>query len=77
MVKSGQVCADAIVCKDGTGALATPSVGPAGTLYVLSLIHISEPTRPYSISYAVFCLKTQEERKSRHWYRLCPAKLNY
>ena len=25
--------------------------------YLLSLIHISEPTRPYSISYAVFCLK--------------------
>src|SRR5664280_3505089 len=24
---------------------------------ILSLIHISEPTRPYSISYAVFCLK--------------------
>ena len=24
---------------------------------VLSLIHISEPTRPYSNSYAVFCLK--------------------
>ena len=24
---------------------------------LLSLIHISEPTRPYSISYAVFCLK--------------------
>ena len=23
----------------------------------LSLIHISEPTRPYEISYAVFCLK--------------------
>ena len=23
----------------------------------LSLIHISEPTRPYQISYAVFCLK--------------------
>ena len=34
MVKSGQVCADVIVCKDGTGALATPSVGPVGTLYV-------------------------------------------
>ena len=30
----------------------------------LSLIHISEPTRPYSISYAVFCLKT----KNRHNY---------
>ena len=26
----------------------------------LSLIHISEPTRPYSISYAVFCLKTKK-----------------
>ena len=24
--------------------------------YDLSLIHISEPTRPISISYAVFCL---------------------
>ena len=23
----------------------------------MSLIHISEPTRPYSISYAAFCLK--------------------
>ena len=27
---------------------------------VLSLIHISEPTRPYSISYAVFCLKKKK-----------------
>src|SRR5678816_2183533 len=27
------------------------------TLYLLSLIHISEPTRLLSISYAVFCLK--------------------
>ena len=26
-------------------------------LSVLSLIHISEPTRPLYISYAVFCLK--------------------
>ena len=25
--------------------------------YLLSLIHISEPTRPERISYAVFCLK--------------------
>ena len=25
--------------------------------YILSLIHISEPTRPRLISYAVFCLK--------------------
>src|SRR5678816_2615675 len=28
-----------------------------GTVYDLSLIHISEPTRLLSISYAVFCLK--------------------
>lgn len=34
MVKSGQVCASAFVCKDSTGALATPSVGPVGVLYV-------------------------------------------
>ncbi len=27
------------------------------TLVVLSLIHISEPTRQEAISYAVFCLK--------------------
>ena len=29
---------------------------------VLSLIHISEPTRPLYISYAVFCLK-----KAGYW----------
>src|SRR5678816_3617100 len=28
-----------------------------GSIQVLSLIHISEPTRLLSISYAVFCLK--------------------
>ena len=28
-----------------------------GILYELTLIHISEPTRRYAISYAVFCLK--------------------
>ena len=28
---------------------------------ILSLIHISEPTRLLSISYAVFCLKKSEE----------------
>ena len=33
-VKSGQTWSGLIVCKDSTGALATPSVGPAGTLYV-------------------------------------------
>ncbi len=32
------------------------------TLVVLSLIHISEPTRLALISYAVFCLKKKNER---------------
>eukprot|EP00658_Telonema_sp_P-2_P005180 TRINITY_DN11947_c0_g1_i1.p1 TRINITY_DN11947_c0_g1~~TRINITY_DN11947_c0_g1_i1.p1 ORF type:complete len:221 (-),score=34.51 TRINITY_DN11947_c0_g1_i1:51-713(-) len=31
-----------------------------GTIYSLSLIHISEPTRLLSISYAVFCLKKKK-----------------
>ena len=38
---------------------STPT-GP--TLMVLSLIHISEPTRPLYISYAVFCLKKKNNR---------------
>ena len=31
--------------------------GAALEMLYLSLIHISEPTRRYAISYAVFCLK--------------------
>lgn len=34
MLKSSQVWAGVIVTRDATGALATPSVGPAGTLFV-------------------------------------------
>eukprot|EP00658_Telonema_sp_P-2_P078964 TRINITY_DN7525_c0_g1_i7.p2 TRINITY_DN7525_c0_g1~~TRINITY_DN7525_c0_g1_i7.p2 ORF type:complete len:121 (+),score=18.75 TRINITY_DN7525_c0_g1_i7:186-548(+) len=34
------------------------------TLLYLSLIHISEPTRLLSISYAVFCLKKKKKKKS-------------
>ena len=34
MLKSGQSLSGLIVTKDATGALATPSVGPAGTVYV-------------------------------------------
>src|SRR5678815_5922678 len=30
-------------------------------VYILSLIHISEPTRLLSISYAVFCLKKKTD----------------
>eukprot|EP00658_Telonema_sp_P-2_P052016 TRINITY_DN4013_c0_g1_i9.p2 TRINITY_DN4013_c0_g1~~TRINITY_DN4013_c0_g1_i9.p2 ORF type:complete len:135 (-),score=21.99 TRINITY_DN4013_c0_g1_i9:51-455(-) len=32
---------------------------------VLSLIHISEPTRLLSISYAVFCLKKKKKKKTK------------
>src|SRR5450756_2721221 len=33
--------------------------------YVLSLIHISEPTRLGMISYAVFCLKKKKKQKKQ------------
>ncbi len=32
-------------------------VGTADYVFALSLIHISQPTRPERLSYAVFCLK--------------------
>ena len=35
-----------------------------GTVYFLSLIHISEPTRQAEISYAVFCLKKKKKKNS-------------
>lgn len=34
MVKSGQQWSGLVVCKDATGALSTPTVGPVGVLYV-------------------------------------------
>ena len=34
------------------------------TILILSLIHISEPTRLGMISYAVFCLKKKKKRKN-------------
>src|SRR5674536_387702 len=33
--------------------------------WALSLIHISEPTRLLSISYAVFCLKKKKKQKNK------------
>ena len=33
-----------------------------GALFILSLIHISEPTRQEAISYAVFCLKKKKKK---------------
>src|SRR5664279_4794676 len=40
-----------------TVALTDTPNGPFGAAVLLSLIHISEPTRRTPISYAVFCLK--------------------
>ena len=40
------------------GTVATPTVSGVN----LSLIHISEPTRPEPISYAVFCLKKKKKK---------------
>ena len=36
---------------------------PSSMVIGLSLIHISEPTRLLSISYAVFCLKKKKKNK--------------
>src|SRR5450756_2947594 len=36
-----------------------------GTIIILSLIHISEPTRLGMISYAVFCLKKKKKQARR------------
>src|SRR5678815_5999764 len=36
-----------------------------GEVHELSLIHISEPTRLLSISYAVFCLKKKKKQHHR------------
>ena len=50
------------------GPLSAVTPGTPGGLmtmlaeYGLSLIHISEPTRPEPISYAVFCLKKKKKR---------------
>ena len=32
----------------------------------LALIHISEPTRPYQISYALFCLKKKQKNNTKN-----------
>ena len=43
--------------------LKTGSIETIYTECDLSLIHISEPTRPERISYAVFCLKKKKQKK--------------
>ena len=48
--------------------------GAAGVLDNLSLIHISEPTRLLSISYAVFCLKKKKHNNKIHEENHCQLK---
>eukprot|EP00658_Telonema_sp_P-2_P069523 TRINITY_DN58824_c0_g1_i1.p1 TRINITY_DN58824_c0_g1~~TRINITY_DN58824_c0_g1_i1.p1 ORF type:complete len:107 (+),score=33.59 TRINITY_DN58824_c0_g1_i1:159-479(+) len=51
---------------DGSSSLdGSYSNVPVSVMLALSLIHISEPTRLLSISYAVFCLK---KKKNTHTY---------
>src|SRR5678816_3756101 len=44
-----------------TASIKSKEVREAGAEWLLSLIHISEPTRLLSISYAVFCLKKKKK----------------
>ena len=44
--------------------------GDFSKLMILSLIHISEPTRPLYISYAVFCLKKKIRQKNQMLFKL-------
>src|SRR5678815_803351 len=52
-------CATTLLCPhlDGSKKNGNDKESKTGTGLHLSLIHISEPTRLLSISYAVFCLK--------------------
>eukprot|EP00658_Telonema_sp_P-2_P058196 TRINITY_DN46638_c0_g1_i1.p1 TRINITY_DN46638_c0_g1~~TRINITY_DN46638_c0_g1_i1.p1 ORF type:complete len:120 (+),score=29.16 TRINITY_DN46638_c0_g1_i1:130-489(+) len=49
-----------------TNALAHVLTHSQGLTFTLSLIHISEPTRLLSISYAVFCLKKKKTKKQNN-----------
>eukprot|EP00658_Telonema_sp_P-2_P043991 TRINITY_DN3186_c0_g1_i2.p1 TRINITY_DN3186_c0_g1~~TRINITY_DN3186_c0_g1_i2.p1 ORF type:complete len:327 (+),score=111.88 TRINITY_DN3186_c0_g1_i2:156-1136(+) len=51
--------------KSGDQRLIAGEIGfSVGMVYTLSLIHISEPTRLLSISYAVFCLKKKKKNNT-------------
>src|SRR5450756_2863356 len=54
------------------GLEAIVKKAPAGGVYNLSLIHISEPTRLGMISYAVFCLK-KKKRSTTTEGQDCPS----
>lgn len=68
-VKSGAAWADTFVCVDGTGAFSTPSVGPAGTLYVDGVANAATVTitgsNPYKWSVTLPAL-TASQRASMY-----------
>ena len=49
-----------ISCCDSRVQMSSIFDADPGDFFILSLIHISEPTRLLSISYAVFCLKKKK-----------------
>eukprot|EP00658_Telonema_sp_P-2_P042198 TRINITY_DN3026_c0_g1_i2.p1 TRINITY_DN3026_c0_g1~~TRINITY_DN3026_c0_g1_i2.p1 ORF type:complete len:191 (+),score=43.84 TRINITY_DN3026_c0_g1_i2:174-746(+) len=50
----------------GGGSLGSPKASSTiNSAFDLSLIHISEPTRLLSISYAVFCLKKKKKKTTK------------
>src|SRR5665254_22877 len=56
---------------------ARADAGPdAAAATRLSLIHISEPTRLLSISYAVFCLKKKKKKKNKKKKNITNKKTN-
>src|SRR5665648_1096352 len=48
----------------GGGSMTGLNNVASGAVDILSLIHISEPTRLGMISYAVFCLKKKKKKKA-------------
>ena len=53
-IEAGEICPTVVLADERMSKIAdVPTAKELG----LSLIHISEPTRRYAISYAVFCLK--------------------
>src|SRR5680860_150684 len=57
---SSSLAAAVTCCSDGN-ALSDNAIDQAA-MCILSLIHISEPTRRTPISYAVFCLKKKKQQ---------------
>eukprot|EP00831_Metopus_contortus_P020767 TRINITY_DN19190_c0_g1_i1.p2 TRINITY_DN19190_c0_g1~~TRINITY_DN19190_c0_g1_i1.p2 ORF type:complete len:102 (-),score=19.69 TRINITY_DN19190_c0_g1_i1:35-340(-) len=57
-----------IALEDGISEELMPFMNVYSTFVIenLSLIHISEPTRPLYISYAVFCLKKKKHETVKH-----------